>query len=122
MTLGQGSAHGLVAIKKTKSHDYPNGLIYKLIAMLMKKNKPKEVSAETELGAKLEKIQFRMANDYYNLVVMVMARYEVDKSDMDLIKIMAKKVNSPMYAKMVIEHLNQTATQHDLEELCGEIS
>ena len=51
-----------------------------------------------------------MANDYYNLVVMVMARYEVDKSDTDLIKIVAKKVNSLMYAKMVIEHLNQNGT------------
>ena len=80
------------------------------------------MSAETELGSELKTIQFWMVNDYYNLVVMIMARYEVDKSDMDLIKIMAKKVNSLMYAKMVIKHLNQDATQHNLEELCGKIS
>ena len=51
-----------------------------------------------------------------------MARYEVDKSDTDLTKIMANKVNSSMYANMVIEHLNQDATHHDFEELCGKIS
>ena len=80
------------------------------------------MSAETELGSELKTIQFWMVNDYYNLVVMIMARYEVDKSDTDIVQIMAKKVNSSMYAKMVIKHLNQTVTQHDLEELCGEIS
>ena len=31
-------------------------------------------------------------------------------------------MNSSMYAKMVIEHLNLTATSHDLEEICQEIS
>ena len=63
-----------------------------------------------------------MANDYSNSVVTVMARYKVEESDTDLIKIMAKKVNSSMYVKMVIKHLNQDATQHNLEELCGKIS
>ena len=64
-----------------------------------------------------------MANNYYNLVVMVMARYEIDKkSETELINIMATKVNSLMYAKMVIEHLNQDATHHNFEELCGKIS
>ena len=88
----------------------------------MKKNNPRDTSAAIELEDELEKIQFRMANEYYNSVVTVMARYEVDKSGTDHIEIMAKKVNSSMYAKMVIKHLNKDATHHDLEELCGKIS
>ena len=66
MILGQWSDHGLAVIKKTKSPDHRNGLIYKSIAMLMKKNKHKDVSAEIKLGGELEKMQFLMANDYYN--------------------------------------------------------
>ena len=42
VTLGQGSDHGLVVIKKTNSPDHPIGLIYKSIAMLMKKKKAQE--------------------------------------------------------------------------------
>ena len=63
-----------------------------------------------------------MAKDYYNLVVTVIARYEVTKTETELVKIMTKKANSLMYTKMVIEHLNLTATSHDLEEICQEIS
>ena len=40
---------------------------------------------------------------------------------MNLIKIMAKKVSSAMYAKLVIEHLDRGAVNHDLEEICREI-
>ena len=58
MTLGKGSDYGLAVIKKTKSPDHPNGLLYKTIAMLMKKSKPSDVSAEIELDSELENLKF----------------------------------------------------------------
>ena len=59
-----------------------------------------------------------MAKDYYNLVGTVIARYEVTKTETELVKIMTKKANSLIYTKMVIEHLNPTATSLNLEEIC----
>ena len=122
MTLGKGSDYGLAVIKKTKSVGHLNGLLHRSVAMLTKKNKTSDVSAEIELDSELKKIQFRMANYYYNLVVTVIARYKVTKIKTELIKIMAKKVSSSMYAKIVIKHLNKTSTSHYSEEICREIS
>ena len=59
-----------------------------------------------------------MTNGYYNLVVSVIARYYMTKTGTELIKIMAKKVNISMHAKMVIKHLNLASIPHNLEEIC----
>ena len=56
MTLGQGINHGLAVIKKTKWPDHPNGLLHKAIVILMKKNKPSDVSAEIDIDSELEKL------------------------------------------------------------------
>ena len=122
LTLGQASDHGLAVIQKTVTADFPQGKAYRVIEMLMAKNKPKDVSAEIELDAELEKVQFRNANDYYNDVVAVMARFDVVKSDTDLIKIMAKKVNSSVYANEILKHLGDASQADDLETMCEEIS
>lgn len=122
LTLGQGSNHGLAVIKKTVSDDFPQGKAYRIIEMLMAKNKPKDISAEIDLDTELEKVQFRNANDYYNDIVAVLARFDVTKSDTDLIKIMAKKVNSQVYASEILKHLSDTSNPDDLENMCEEIA
>ena len=91
--------------------------------MAENKNKPSDASAEIEMDAELEKIKFSNVNEYYNDVVAVQARFEVTKTEMDLVKVMAKKVTNETYAKMIVDHLDAHATTPcDLEDLCDKIS
>ena len=92
MVLGQGSDHGLAVIQETKTPNHPHGLAWKIVGAMMKKNKPKDASAEIEMDGELEKISFGTAQDYYNQVVAVIARYDVKKTNTELIKLMAKIV------------------------------
>ena len=94
ITLGQKTDHGLAVINKTKSDDFPQGLAYRVIEMLKAKNKPNDVTAELELRKDLDTIHFKNADDYYNEVVSVMARYDVKLNDTELIKIMTNKIMS----------------------------
>ena len=119
ITLGQGSDHGLAMMEKTKSPDFPQGLAWKFVNAAMKKNKPNDTTAEMELDAALDKLQFRQAGTFYNDVVSVCARFDIHKSETDLIKLLAKKQLSASYAKMVLDHLK--GTTHDLDTLCTEI-
>ena len=121
MVLGQESDHGIAMIDNTKNDDYPSGLAYKVIQAMKVKNKPKDTSAEINLDTDLDKIDFARAEDFYNDVVAVCARYEVKKSQTDLVKLLAKKVTSSVYAKMIIDHLHQGSTQHSLEQICTSI-
>ena len=121
MTLGQKSNHGLAMLNKTKSADYPHGVAWKAIATMKRKNKPKDMSAEIEMEAELHKVQFRTAEDYYNEIVDVMANYEVNKTETELIKIMSTKVNSTMFSAMILAHMEDTTKADDLEDLCNEI-
>ncbi len=52
------------------------------------------MSTEIELDQKLDKVKFGNAIDYYNDIIGVTARYEVTKSDTELIKIMAKNART----------------------------
>ncbi len=121
MVLGQTSDHGIAMIDCTKNDDYPSGLAFKVIKAMKVKHKPKDTSAEINLDTDLEKVEFSRAEEYYNDVVAVCARYEVSKSQTDLVKLLAKKVTSPVYAKMIIDHLNKGSVNHSLEEICEEI-
>ena len=105
LTLGQ-SDHVLAIILKTVVSGFPQGKVYRVLQMLKTKNRPKDVSAEIELESELEKVQFKSANDYYNDIVAVTVRFEVNKSNTDLIKIMAKKVSSLIYAGMILNHMS----------------
>ena len=107
MVLGQGSDHGLAVIKKTKSTDYPSRFAWRIVGMMMKRNKPNNACAEIELDAEPEKVKFSTAPDYYNEVVAVMARFDVTRLETELIRMMAKKVSSSMFVKLIIEHLQQ---------------
>ena len=86
---------------------------------MKKKNKPKNASDEIEMDGELDKISFGTAQDYYNDVVAVIARYDVKKTDAELIKLMAKKVSNAMFSKLIIESLNQSSGQ-DFETICNE--
>ena len=121
MVIGQKTNHGLAMIEKTKSVDYPHGLAWEAIQTMKRKNKPKDMSAEIEMEAELNKIQFRNAIDYYNDIVNVTSNYEVGKTDTELIKIMSTKVNSTMFTSMILKHMEDITVVDDLEELCTEI-
>ena len=119
ITLGQGSDHGLALMEKTKETDFPQGLAWKFVDAAMKKNKPNDTTAEMELDAALDKVQFRQAGQFYNDVVSVCARFDIQKSETDLVKLLARKQLSAAYAKMVLDHLK--GSTHDLDVLCTEI-
>ena len=121
MTLGQDSEHGLAAIQRTKSDDHPHGKAWKIVEAMMAKHKPCDASAEIQLDADLNGIVFRDAQQYYYDVVAVLAKYDVVKSDTDVIKIMAKKVQNFTFANLIIMHLS-SHNPDDLEALCDEIA
>ncbi len=58
MVIRQKTNHGLVMIKKTKLDDHPHGLAWKVIETMKQNNKPKDMSAEIEMEAELQKVQF----------------------------------------------------------------
>jgi hypothetical protein len=119
MTLGMTTSHGLAVIQKTVSTDFPQGKAFRVIEILKQKCKPSDVSAEIELDQELEKVKFSNAIDYYNDVIGVTARFEVTKTDIELIKVMAKKCKNPLYANMILQHLAGTA--QDFEAICETI-
>jgi hypothetical protein len=57
--------------------------------------------------------------DYYNGIIGVMARFEVTKSDTELIKVMAKQCKNLLYANMILQHL--AGTIQDFEAICKTI-
>ena len=77
--------------------------------------------AEIEWRKDMDKINFKNANNYYNEVVSVMARYNVKLNDTELIKIMANKVISVTYTTKVMDHL-QSSSANNLEKLCSDIN
>ena len=121
ITLGQKSDYGMSVVKKTKSKDFSQGMAYRIIKILKKKNKRTDVTAEIELRSALEKVKFKYANDYYRDVTTVCARFEVTLSETELIKIMAKQVKDSVYVDKIVTHL-KSSTADDLEDLCNEIS
>ena len=119
--MGQNSAHGLAFHQNTKSTNHPHGKVGDAMRKLKAKCRPSDTTAEMELDAALEKVQFRDANSYYNSVIQTTAQFSVTKSDTDLIKVMARKVTSPTYTKMIVDHLDDAGTADDLEWLCTQI-
>ena len=123
IVLGQDSDHGLATIQKTTTKDHPHGNASKFLQLCAHKNKPDDATAEIEMDANLERIQFSNANDYYNDVVSVQAKYNVEKTEIELIKLMAKKVTNETYAKMIVDHLDgHSSTPCDLEVICSKIN
>ena len=88
--------------------------------MMRSKHKPQDVMAEMQLENAPEKVNFKDAGQDYSDILGVTAHFDVIKSDTEVIMIMAKKVNSATYAKVILEHLSST-NPDDLEALCDEI-
>ena len=122
IVLGQGSDYGLSVITKTKSAGNIHGRADRFVSILEKKNKPSDAAAEIELDNDLDKLTFQSAQTFYMNVMKVTAKYKVDKSETDLVKVLMKKVTSPTYSKMILEHLRKDPGEHDLEAICDEIS
>jgi hypothetical protein len=85
IVLGQGKSHGIALLGKTKNDDYPNGLAYEFVAKAKKANKPSDASTMIELEIELEKLQLKGTRDFYNDVVGVLDKYEVTKTDHELL-------------------------------------
>ena len=118
--LGQDSDHGLALHEKTVTNDFPHGKVILSIKAIRAKNKPSDTTAELEMEAAMDKVKFRQADDYYNDMTSVQAQYDVTKLDTEFIKVMAKKVNSATYSKIIVDHLNNPPA--DFEEICSEIA
>ena len=119
--LGQDSVHGLAMFSSTVTTNHPHGKICNALAKMEAKFRPGDTTAELELDTALEAIRFSRADDYFNQVIKVRSQYAVDKSEADLIKLMARKVNSATYSKMILDHLG-SAKANDFELICSEIS
>ena len=121
--LGQESAHGVAMQTSTITVDNPHGKIADVLVAMGRKYQPSDTTAELELDTALESLKFggADANTYYNTVVSVMTQFSVTKSDTDLIKLMARKVTSATYTKMIIDHM-VARTANDFQELCNQIS
>jgi hypothetical protein len=101
---------------------HPHGLAYKFLNILEEKYKPSDASAKVSLMSELRAIPFKMANDYYNNVVGVTARYDVQLNETSLIEYLTEKVRDTSIAKIIVDHLEKPIGSHDLEALCKDIS
>ena len=79
------------------------------------------MTVELELDTALEAIRFSRADDYFNQVIKVKSQYAVNKLEAKLIKLMARKVNSATYSKMILDHLG-SAIPNNFKQICSEIS
>lgn len=119
--LGQESDHGLDLFSKTVSDEFPHGRVIEALRALRNKAKPDDATAMLELEASLDALKFARADDYYNDVVGVQARFRAKKTDKELIMLMAKKVNSQTFTKMILDHLADRSEPDNLEKLCNKI-
>ena len=119
--LGQASAIGKAEVKITKDSDFPKGRAWVIIDTLKEDYLPKDASAGIEMKNELERVAFTGAQEYYAAIVQVQARYEVQKSQEDLLLIMASKVSNTTYAKIILDHLNDTSKPNSLKQVCREI-
>jgi hypothetical protein len=101
--LGQGKSHGLALLGKTKNDDSSNGLAYEFVTKAKKANKPSDASAMIELEIELKRPQLKGARDFYNDVVGVLDKYEVTKTDHELIMLMAHKNHDTSYARLILD-------------------
>ena len=121
--LGQESAHGVVMQTSTITADNTHGKIADVLVAMERKYQPSDTTAELELDTALESLKFggSDANNYYNSVVSIQTQFSVAKSDTDLIKLMARKVTSATYTKMIIDHMVATIADN-FQDLCSQIS
>ncbi len=113
----------LAAISQTVvKGKHPHGLACKFLNILEEKYKPSDASAKVSLMSELRAIPFKMANDYYNDVVGVTAKYDLQLSETSLIEYLTEKVRDTSIAKIIVDHLEKPSGSHDLEALCKDIS
>jgi hypothetical protein len=91
IALGQGKSHSMALLGKTENDEFPNGKALEFIEKAKKANKPSDASAMTEMDVECDQLQLKGPRDFYNDVVGVMDKYEVEKSNQDLCMLMAWK-------------------------------
>jgi hypothetical protein len=98
IVLDQDKCHRMTLLSKIKSDDYPNGLALEYINKVKKDNKPSDVSAVIKLELELERLQLKGMRDFYNVLVGVVDKYKVMKTEHEICMLMARKNQNEMYA------------------------
>ena len=101
---------------------YPHGLAYKFINILEEKHKPSDSSKKILLTSELRAVPLKMANDYNNDVVSVLARFNIILTETEFIEFMSVRIKNISIAKIFIDHLNKLKMNQSLETLCNEIA
>ena len=123
IVLGQQSDHGLSMMESTVTADQPHGVVHEFLTQVKIKYKPEDASAVIEMDIALEKLQMKgTANDFYNDVIGIQAKFGCKKDDIGLITVMAKKVKNTTHAKSIVDHLNDLTKPNSFETLCREIT
>ena len=81
IALGQGKSDGMAILGKTKNYDFPNGLVWEFIDKAKKANMPSVAKAMIEMDVELDWLQVKGTRDFYNDMVGVMDKYEVEKTN-----------------------------------------
>ena len=103
IVVGRAKSHGVAFLRKTKSDDYLNGLVWEFISKAKKADTPSDASTVIKLEAKLDKFQLKGVRDFYNYVVGVMDKFEVTKWNCKLCILMACKNPEASYAQLILE-------------------
>ena len=86
-------------MRKTKSDDYLNGLLWEFMRKAKKVNKPFDASAVIELDVELDRPQLKLKDmrDLCNQVDGVKDKYEVTKTNPELCMLMVHKNQEALY-------------------------
>ena len=105
MTLGQLTAHRMNFINQTKSKEFPAGVAYKALALMKQRYAPDDLGAEIMFENEMELVHFSNAGDYYNEVVSICNKYEVNWDNTRHLKTLLKKTNNHQFIKLIMDHL-----------------
>ena len=95
-------------------------MAFTIVEAMRLKHTPTDMTAKIKMNDKLKQLLFKKAEDFHTQVLLVMAKYKIQKNESDCVDLLVKKVQKPMYAKMIIDHLD--GSNHDLETICTDIA
>ena len=99
---------------------FPHGVAFTIVEAMRLKHTPKDMIAKIKMDTDLEQLVFKKVEDFHTQVLSVMAKYKIQKTEAECIELLAKKVQNPTYAKMIIDHLE--GMSHNLEKICTDIA
>ena len=107
-------------INKYKLEIFPHGVVFTIVEVMTLKHTPKDTPDKLRMNAELEQLVFRKAKNFHTQILSVMAKFGILKTERECFELLAKKVQNPRHAKMIIDHLD--GSNYDLKKLCTEIA